>query len=110
MGGEWDLESRMMHVEKLRLAIGFRASDAGTPTRLTGTSACHYPGIWRATTATIANNLPFLEQRCNSLLTVRMPREDVARDRQSSLPTILEDCRNIPVVEADLVAFAANVC
>ena len=38
-----------------------------------------------------------------------MPREDVANDRQSSMPTILEDCRNIPVVEDDLVAFVANI-
>jgi hypothetical protein len=100
----------MMHVEKLRPAIGLHAFEAGTPTRLAGTSACHYPGIWRATTATIANNLPVMEQRCNSLPAVRMPRDDVARDRRFSLPTILEDKRNIPVVEVDLVAFAANVC
>jgi hypothetical protein len=38
-----------------------------------------------------------------------MPREDVARDRQFLMSTILEDCRNIPVVEVDLMAFAANI-
>lgn len=58
----------------------------------------------------VANNLPILEQRCSSLLTVEMPREDVAGDRQSLLPTILENCRNVPVVEVDLVAFAAKIC
>ena len=98
----------MMHVEKLRPAIGFPREirpRAGTPTRFTGTSACHYPGTWRAM---IANDLLIMEQRANSLCAVRMPREDVARDRQSSIPTILEDCRNIPAVGADPIAFAAN--
>ena len=94
-----------MHVEKLRPAIGFPRPPArfvprrGLSTRFTDTSACHYPGTWRAT---IANNLPILEQRCDSLLTVRVLREDVANDRQSSMPTILEDCRNVPVVETGL--------
>ena len=103
------MESRMMHVEKLRPAIGFPREirpGRGLSTRFIGTSACHYPGTWRAT---IANNLPVLEQRCDSLPTVKMPREDVARDRQFLMSTILEDCRNIPVVEVDLMAFAANI-
>lgn len=107
MGG-WEAESRLLHVEKLRPAIGFPGEirpRAGTLTRFNGTSACHYPGTWRAT---IANDLLVLEQRAISLLTVIMPREDVARDRQSLLPTILEDCRNIPAVEADPIAFAAS--
>lgn len=110
MGGEGEVKSRMMHVEKLRPAIGVPREirpKVGISTRFTGTSACHHAGTWRAT---IANNLPSLEQRCNSLPTVYMPREDVARDRQSSMPTILENCRNIPVVEICPVAFAANVC
>ena len=58
----------------------------------------------------IANNLPILEKYHNSLPTVRMPREDVAGDRQSSVLIILENCRNIPVVETGLVTSTANMC
>ena len=34
----------MMHVEKLRLAIGFHALEAGIPTRLIGTFSMSLPG------------------------------------------------------------------
>jgi hypothetical protein len=47
MGREWEVESRMMHVEKLRAAIGFpreMRSEAGTPTRLGGTFSMSLPG------------------------------------------------------------------